>query len=123
MGVRRGARHRQHQLVVSRVVLDHIRAVVAEEFAAVIRTHVLGNDAAVDRLGHADAVRAALQTVSANGDVGAPIQIHIAVSLVHCVPRDGRPIGHGEGGSIADTHTVADVAGDAGGAVHVELAG
>ena len=113
----------QHQLVV--FVLDLTRFVVAEEFSAVIRTHIFGNDAVVDPLllGHADAC-AVGQTVLANGDVGAPIQIHIAGSIshsiFHCVPRDGRRTGHGEGGALSDTHTVAGVALDAGVAVHVE---
>ena len=121
----------QHQLIVSLVslvVLDLTRFVVAGEFAAAILIHTLGNDdlflTRIGQLGHADAAIGAIQTLIANGDVGAPHQIHIAGSTVRSirVPRDGRRVGHGEGGVIVDKHTVAGVAADLA-VVHVEGAG
>ena len=113
----------QHQLFV--FVLDLTRFVVAGEFAAVILIHTLGNDdlflTRIGQLGHADAAIAAIQTLIANGDVGAPHQIHIAGSTILCVLLDGRRIGHGEGAAV-HKHTVAGVAAD-GAVVHVEGAG
>ena len=116
----------QHQLLVSLVVPDLVLVVVDEKFAAVILIRAGGNGVAraARALGHADATIVAVQTVLANGDVGAPHQIHIAGSTVLCdrVPRDGRRVGHGEGGVIVDKHTVAGVAADLA-VVHVEGAG
>ena len=115
----------QHQLLVSLVVPDLVLVVVDEKFAAVILFRAGGNDAvhAARALGHADAC--ARVQFAADGDGIAASQIHIAdiifPTTFPCVPRDGRLTGHGEGAAV-HKHAVGGVAGDAGVAVHVELA-
>ena len=117
----------QHQLAV--FVFDLILAVVAEEFAAVICCHTVGNSDRIIlrcvRRGHADAFLTAIQ-ITADVDTFTITQIYIVgVIALILVPRDGRIAGHGEGTACIYAAAGAAVAGhlvvlDARVAVHGE---